>query len=96
MIHRFGAILLFYKPYVFWSFAVTLFLMAFETKLIIIAIAKLFLIAFLWYVLSETTAKRKLIFYKNLGISSLKLFAMVYIIDIFINTLLYKLIGVFT
>ncbi|TYB79936.1 hypothetical protein ES674_07140 [Bizionia myxarmorum] len=92
---RFGAILLFYKPYVFWSFCVTIFLMVFETKLIIIAIAKLFLLTFLWYFLSETTAKRKLIFYKNLGISSLKLFGVVYIIDIFINTIFYKLIGVY-
>jgi hypothetical protein len=95
MLQRFGAILLFYKPYVFWSFGVIIFFMVFETHLAVICVAKLFLIAFLWYFLSETTAKRKLIFYKNLGISSFKLFGMIFIIDIFITGLLYKLIGVF-
>jgi len=95
MLQRFGAILHFYKPYVFWSFGVTLFLMIFESNLAVICIAKLFLITFLWYILSETTAKRKLIFYKNLGISTFNLFGIIFIIDIFITGLFYKLIGVF-
>lgn len=95
MIQRFGAILLFYKPYVLWSFGVTLFLMAFKSNLAIIYMAKLFLIIFLWYFLSKTTAKRKLLFYKNLGISTLKLFSVIYIIDVFITTFFFKLIGDF-
>jgi hypothetical protein len=37
---------------------------------------------FLWYLVTETNARRKLIFYKNLGISSFKLFSSLFIIDI--------------
>ncbi|PWI31700.1 hypothetical protein DI383_00900 [Flavobacteriaceae bacterium LYZ1037] len=92
---RLGAIFIFYKPYIFWSFGITLFLIAFKSNLVVIYIAKFFLTAFLWYFLSETTAKRKLLFYKNLGISSLKLFGIMYLIDIFITSLLFKLISVF-
>lgn len=95
MIQRFGAILLFYKPYLIWSFAATILLISLGSEYAVICLAKLFLTGFLWYFLSETTAKRKLIFYKNLGISSFKLFGIIYIIDIFITSLFYKLIGVF-
>jgi len=82
---RFGAILLFYKPYFLWSIGVNITLLIFNPSIPPILISKLFLICFLWYVLSETSAKRKLIFYKNLGISSLKLFSTVFLIDIFIT-----------
>ena len=95
MMQRIGAILLFYKPYALWSFGVTLFLIAFKSNLAIIYISKLFLIVFLWYFLSETTARRKLLFYKNLGISTLKLFSITYFIDVFITTFFFKLIGDF-
>tara|TARA_R110000850_G_scaffold37947_1_gene99517 strand:+ start:754 stop:1044 length:291 start_codon:yes stop_codon:yes gene_type:complete len=95
MIHRFGAILLFYKPYIIWSVGITILLLSLGSEFPVICISKLFLTGFLWYFLSETTAKRKLLFYKNLGISSFKLFGIIYIIDILITSLLYKLIGVF-
>mgnify|MGYP003109101263 CR=1 FL=1 len=95
MIHRFGAILLFYKPYLIWSFGVTILLLSLGSDLAVICVVKLFLTGFLWYFLSETTAKRKLLFYKNLGISSFKLFGIIYLIDIFITSLFYKLIGVY-
>ncbi|EGV42652.2 hypothetical protein BZARG_3008 [Bizionia argentinensis JUB59] len=93
--NRFGAILLFYKPYVLWSLGVTLFLISVDSDFIVICAAKLFLLTFLWYFLSETTAKRKLIFYKNLGISTLKLFSVLYIIDILITSLFFKVFNVF-
>ncbi|MGY0391965.1 hypothetical protein ACW5R3_05330 [Bizionia sp. KMM 8389] len=92
---RFGAILLFYKPYILWSIGLVLLLMSLSYNLAIICIAKLFIVGFLWYFLTETTAKRKLIFYKNLGISNLKLFFTTYVIDISITYLVYQLIDVF-
>ncbi|PWH83077.1 hypothetical protein DIS18_00545 [Algibacter marinivivus] len=54
-------------------------------KIIPILIIKLLLVIFLLYISNETKAKRKLIFYKNLGISSLKLFSYLYLIDILIS-----------
>jgi hypothetical protein len=54
-------------------------------SLVPILIIKLFLVVLLWYFINETHAKRKLIFYKNLGISSLKLFGYLFIIDLFLS-----------
>lgn len=82
---RFGAILLFYRPYFLWSIGVNIALLIVSPAIPPILISKLFLTAFLWYVVSETRAKRKLIFYNNLGISSLKLFSTIFLIDIFIT-----------
>ena len=54
----------------------------FKHDIITILIVKLFLVVFLWYLLNETHAKRKLVLYKNLGISTLKLFSYLFIIDL--------------
>jgi len=54
-------------------------------SLVPILIIKLFLVVLLWYFINETHAKQKLIFYKNLGISSLKLFGYLFIIDLFLS-----------
>lgn len=82
---RFGAILLFYRPYFLWSIGINIALLIVSPSIPPILISKLFLTAFLWYVTNETRAKRKLIFYNNLGISSLKLFSTIFLIDIFIT-----------
>lgn len=50
-------------------------------EIVTILIVKLLLIISLWHLLNETHAKRKLTFYKNLGISALKLFSLVFVID---------------
>lgn len=50
-------------------------------EIVTILIVKLLLIISLWHLLNQTHAKRKLTFYKNLGISSLKLFSLVFVID---------------
>ena len=85
MLQRFEAILLFYKPYVLWSFAINILIVIFNPHIIPTIITKLFLTIFIWYLISETSSKKKLIFYKNLGISSFQLFASLFLIDIFIT-----------
>jgi hypothetical protein len=95
MLQRFEAILLFYKPYVLWSFAITVLLAIFNSHILPILITKLILILLLWYVMNETTAKRKLIFYKNLGISNIRLFSTLILIDIFISIPIIFLIQAF-
>lgn len=79
------SIFLFYKPFILWSFGINIFLSLIGYSLIPIFLVKLLLTFFLWYFLSETNAKRKLVFYKNSGISTFKLFSLLYLIDLFLS-----------
>ena len=96
MLQRLEAILVFYKPFFFWSFAINVLLIIFNPHLVPIVITKLFFTLFLWYLMKETNAKQKLIFYKNLGISNFKLFSTLFLIDIIITIPTILLIQVFT
>jgi hypothetical protein len=78
-------ILAFYKPFVIWSFLVNIALTIVNPFIVPAIITKLMLTVFVWYLMNETNAKRKLIFYNNLGISSIKLFSVLFFIDIFIT-----------
>lgn len=79
------SILAFYRPLFLWSFGINLALSFLKYDIILIAVIKIFLVIFLWYITNETRAKRRLIFYKNLGIPTLKLFSLLYIIDLFLS-----------
>jgi len=78
-------ILAFYKPFVIWSFLVNIALTIVSPSIVSAIITKLMLTIFVWYFVNETSARRKLIFYNNLGISSIKLFSVMFFIDIFIT-----------
>ena len=78
---RLLAILAFYKPFVVWSFIVTAIIGFFNPQLVPAIATKLFLTVFAWYYVSETSNKHKLTFYKNLGISPLKLFSSMFVVD---------------
>jgi len=78
-------ILAFYKPFVLGSFLVNIAITIVNPFIVPAIITKLMLTVFVWYLVNETNAKRKLIFYNNLGISSIKLFSMLFFIDIFIT-----------
>jgi len=95
MLQRFEAILVFYKPYFLWSFAITILLVVFNPYILPILITKFLFTIFLWYFMNETTAKRNLIFYKNLGISNFRLFSTLFLIDIFITFPVFLLIQAF-
>lgn len=79
------SIFVFYRPFILWSFAVNTVFSFLNYDIIPILIIKLLLVIFLWYISNETRAKQKLIFYKNLGISTLKLFSFLFIIDLFLS-----------
>ncbi len=85
MMQRLGAIFLFYKPFFLWSMAVNILIIIFNPYILPSIITKLLLTLFVWYMVHETSAKRKLIFYKNLGISTWRLFSTLFIIDIAIT-----------
>ncbi|PLB20772.1 MAG: hypothetical protein TRG1_340 [Flavobacteriaceae bacterium FS1-H7996/R] len=53
------------------------------------------MILFLAYFINESSFKQKLIFYKNLGISTFKLFFIFFIIDAFLTISLLSTIKAF-
>ena len=85
MMQRFEAILLFYRPLFIWSFAVNVLIIIVNPHVFTTVITKLLLTIFVWYLINETNRERKLIFYKNLGISTFKLFSAIFLIDVFIT-----------
>ncbi len=89
--YKFIAILTFYKQFVVWSFIVNVIIALYTPYAIPALCIKLFLVIFSWYYFNETTNKRKLTIYKNLGISSFKLFSIIFIVDSIITLLLLKL-----
>ncbi len=72
--YRFLAILSFYRPFVVWSFTANAIIAFFNPYVVPALFTKLFLTVFVWYYVKETPNKRKLTFYRNLGISSFKSF----------------------
>lgn len=80
-----SSIFLFYRPFFIWSYGVNFLLLLLGFDVIPLFLAKAFLVIFLWYFITETQAKRKLVFYKNLGISTLKLFALFFLIDVILS-----------
>ncbi|WP_405576487.1 hypothetical protein [Winogradskyella sp. Asnod2-B02-A] len=94
--YRFLAILSFYKPFVVWSLLVTAVVAFFNAQIAPAIATKLFLTVFAWYYVSETPNKRKLTFYKNIGISPLKLFSIMFIIDCFLTVIYLTIFKEFT
>ena len=94
--HRLLTILAFYKPFVTWSFIANFIVAFFSTQIIPGIITKLFLTVFAWYYVHETNQRRKLTFYKNLGISPLKLFSTLFILDIILTIIFLIIFKEFT
>jgi len=89
---QFLSILTFYRSFVLWSFVVNIILTIVNPQIFSAVITKLLLTVFVWYLVHETGAKRKLTFYKNLGISPLKLFSVLFFVDILITIIFLILI----
>jgi len=89
------SILAFYRSYILWSFIINIAITIVNPYIIPAVITKLLLTIFLWYFINETSAKRKLIFYKNLGVSPLKLFSTLFFVDILITIIFLQIIKEF-
>lgn len=85
MIQRFEAILVFYQPFFFWSFAINILIIIINPSIVAAVLTKLFLTLILRFLMNETSSKKSLVFYKNLGLSNLKLFSSMFLIDISIS-----------
>ncbi|MFD2725620.1 hypothetical protein [Hyunsoonleella rubra] len=82
---QFSSILLFYRPLFLWSFGINALLSIIGLGLFPLFLIKFFLVIFLWHITTETLSKRKLLFYRKLGISTFKLFSTLFIIDAFLS-----------
>ncbi|QRM91000.1 hypothetical protein FG167_10365 [Lacinutrix sp. WUR7] len=71
-------IFIFYKPFLLWSFIINVLA---GSNLGVLIFLKLLLTVFLWYYIRETKAKNNLVFYKNVGISTFKLYASLFFMD---------------
>jgi len=76
------SILAFYRSYILWSFIINIVITIVNPYIVPAIITKLLLTVFLWYFINETSSKRKLTFYKNLGVTPLKLFSTLLFVDI--------------
>ncbi len=96
MINQLFAILYYYRTFALWSFGINILLLITGSSNIIVALlTKLFLVILLFYLVSETDAKQKLTFFKNLGISDFKLFSILYFIDAILTITFLSIINQF-
>ncbi len=79
------SILAFYRPYVIWSFVVNIAIAIVYPFVFTAILTKLLLTIFVWYMENETSAKRKLMFYKNIRVSTFKLFSVLFLVDMVIT-----------
>ncbi|WP_034057157.1 hypothetical protein [Lacinutrix jangbogonensis] len=85
MLNKFRAILYYYRPLAIWSFAVTLLLTVYNPGIVGALLTKLFLMALFWLMINDKGIRKKLKFYKMVGVSNFRLVVMLYIIDCFLT-----------
>lgn len=79
------SIFIFYRPFIIWSLIVNMLFSFLKFEVVLIMISKLLLILLLWHILRETHGKRKLMFYKKIGVSNMKLFSFVLVLDLILS-----------
>jgi len=96
VMHRLGAILLYYKPLFMWSLLINILLISISPHIFIIILTKLFLMVLVLYFINETKTKPELLVCKNLNISQFRLFATLFAIDTLVTISFLKVLMVFT
>lgn len=79
---QFLTILAFYRPFILGSFVVNIAIAIVYPFVIPAIITKLFMTVFVWHMVNQTSARKKLTFYKKLGVSPFKLFFSLFLLDI--------------
>jgi len=82
----------FYTPLIFWSIIVCTILFVINPSIVPALITKLLLTILLWYVTNEFSGKKKLVFYYNVGLSSLKLYGVTYFMDTCLTIIIFQLL----
>jgi hypothetical protein len=75
------SIFVYYKPLFLWSFAINLIILIMSQSYALTLCAKLFLVILFWLLLKDFGVRRKIGFYKMVGVSNFKLLGIIYIID---------------
>jgi hypothetical protein len=75
------SILNYYKSMAFWSFIVTLAVTIINPELILALSIKLFMIFVLWFMISDRKVRQRLRFYRISGVSNIKFFTVIFLID---------------
>ncbi len=81
MLRQLRSILNYYKPLALWSFLVTLAITIINPELILALCTKLFLVFLLWIMISDRKLRQRLKFYRIRGVSNLKFFGTIFILD---------------
>ncbi|AUC82220.1 hypothetical protein CW733_08800 [Lacinutrix sp. Bg11-31] len=81
MLNQFRAILFYYKPIAIWSFVVTILITIYNPGIVCALLTKLFLMLLFLLMINDRSMRRKLKFYKMVGVSNFKLVATLYAID---------------
>jgi hypothetical protein len=86
------SILNYYKSMAFWSFIVTLAVTIINLELILALSIKLFLTFVLWFMISDRKVRQRLRFYRISGVSNIKFFTVIFLIDSVITSTFLVLI----
>lgn len=93
---RFLVIFTFYRLFAACSFVVNIVLAFFKSDYVPAIATKVFLTIFAWYYMNQTAEKRRLVFYKNLGISPQYLFVYMFVIDVVLTLIFLAIFKEFT
>jgi len=85
IMQQFLTILAFYRPFVLWSFVANITILIVYPFIMPAVITKILLAIFVWYLVTETNARRRLKFCRKLGISAFKLFTVIFLFDMAIT-----------
>lgn len=78
---KLSSIIIFYRSLFLWSFAINLLIVIYNPELVSAIVTKLFITIITWYIMTHSNFKKKIIFYRNKGISALTLFSALFGID---------------
>jgi len=76
----------------FWSFIVTLAITVINPELLLALSTKLFLILVLWFLISDRKVRQRLRFYRIRGVSNIKFFTVLFLIDCAVTSTFFILI----
>ena len=75
------SILAYYRPLFFWSCFINLIVLIMSQSLVLTLLTKLFLVILFGFLLRDFGVRRKIGFYKMVGVSNFKLLSIIYVID---------------
>lgn len=96
MLRQIRSIFFYYKPLLVWSFVVNFLVAVNDYNIYHAILIKLFLIGLLWFILKERQIRKRLRFYKIVGVSNFRLFGTIFLIDCMVTIPFFLLLKCFT